>query len=74
METLNAAETDKVANIKARETNKNACRDLILANTHHVAFDIVDKAVTTDLPNGDARKSWIDLGKNYNSKTSTTTI
>ena len=53
-ETLNAAETDRAAKIKAREENKNAYGDLILKNAHHVVFNIVDKAVTTDLPNSNA--------------------
>ena len=62
-ETLNAAETDRAAKIKAREANKNVYGDLILANAHHVAFNIVDKAVITDLLNGNSRKSWIDIMK-----------
>ena len=60
--------------IKAREANKNAYGNFILAKAHHVAFNIADKAVTTDLPNGDAHKAWNDLGKKYNSKNLTTIV
>ena len=74
LETLNAGDMDGEAKIKAREANKNAYGDLILANAHHVAFNIVDKVVTTDLPNGDAHKAWNDLGKKYDSKTLTTIV
>ena len=47
---------------------------MILANAHHVAFNIVDKEVTTDIPYGDSQKAWIDLGNNYNSKNSTAIV
>ena len=73
-ETLNKNDAGEAAKIKAREANKNAYGNLILSNTHHVAFSIVDKAVTMDLPNGDARNAWNDFGKKYNSKNSTIVV
>ena len=39
-----------------------------------MVFNIMDKAVTTDLPNGNAQKAWINLGKKYNSKKSMTIV
>ena len=64
---------DKVK-AKAREANKIAYCNLILANPHQVAINIVDKAVTADLPNGDTHKAWADLGDKYDSKTSSTVV
>ena len=60
--------------IKAREANESAYGDLILSNPQQVAFNIVDKAVSTDLPNGDARLAWENLTDKYDSKTSATVV
>ena len=60
--------------MKARKANDHAYHDLILANEQPVPFNIVDKAVTADLPDGDAAKAWKDLSKKYDSKTGMTVV
>ena len=52
----------------ARKANESAYQDLILANQHEVAFNIVDKSVSADLPDGDAAKAWNELLKKYEGK------
>ena len=53
----------------AIKANDNAYQDLILANEDPVSFKIVDKSVTTDLTEGYSIKSWLDLYKKYDKKT-----
>ena len=49
--TLNNAEKAK---LKVREDNNNAYHKIFLLNTNKVAFNIINKAFTTDLPDGDS--------------------
>ena len=38
------------AQLKARDDNESAYHNLILANSNKVAFNLIKKSVTTDLP------------------------
>ena len=60
--------------ILARKANKNAYNDLVLANQDPVAFNLVDKSVTTDLPNGCARTAWLALERKYDSSKAATVV
>ena len=71
---LDETTTDGKEKLKARKANDNAYHDLILANEEPVPFNIVDKSVTTDLPDGDARVAWLALSKKYENKTTTSLI
>ena len=73
-ETLDESDDTNKAKIKAQEANKSTYGHLILANPHQVAFNILDKAVSADLPNGDARLAWVRLSDKYDSKTSATVV
>ena len=56
------------AKLAARKANDNAYHDLILANQTKVAFNIIDKSISTDLPNGYAFAAWKNLTSKYDSK------
>ena len=56
--------------LKAREYNDSAYHDLILTNQNKVAFNIIDKVVTKELPDGDAGLAWRKLSAKYDSKSS----
>ena len=71
IDTSNNAEKAK---LKAREDNNNAYHNLILSNTNKVASNIMDKVITTDLPDGDAFLAWKILSSNCNSKSSTVVV
>ena len=71
---LDPSKDDDKKKIQARKANDMAYHDLILANEQPVAFNIVDKAVTIDLPNGDAAKAWADLTRKYDNKTSSSVV
>ena len=43
---------------------------MILTNQNKVAFNIIDKAVTKELPDGDAGLAWRKLSAKYDSKSS----
>ena len=73
-ETLDITTDAGKAKMAARKANDNAYHDLILSNKHLVAFNIVDKSVTNDLPDGDAALAWKDLKKKYDSKTPSTMV
>ena len=60
--------------MKAREDNKNAYHHLILSNTNKIAFNIINKEITTDLPDGDASLAWKRLSAKYNSKSLTVVV
>ena len=60
--------------LKAREDNKNAYHNLILSNTNKITFNIMDKAITTDLTDGDASLAWKILSDKYNSKSLTVVV
>ena len=62
------------AQLKAREHNESAYHDLILANPNKVALNLIDKAVTTELPDGDAALAWTKLSSKYDSKSSTKVV
>ena len=65
IDTSNNAGKDQV---KAREDNDNAYHDLILSNKNKIAFNIVEKAITTGLPDGGASLAWKRLSTKYDSK------
>ena len=73
-ETLDITTDAGKAKMAARKANDNAYHDLILSNKHLVAFNIVDKSVISDLPDGDAALAWKDLKKKYDSKTPSTMV
>ena len=58
----------------ARKANDNAYHDLVLANSQPVPFNIVDKAISKDLPDGDAAAAWAALCKKYDSKSPATVV
>ena len=62
------------AKLAARKENDNAYHDLVLANQTKVAFNIVDKSVSADLPDGDAFSAWESLKAKYNSTTTVTAV
>ena len=62
------------AQLKAREDNKSAYHNLILENPNKVAFNLIDKSVTTDLPDGSAPMAWKKLSAKYNSHSSTSVV
>ena len=62
------------AKLAARKANDNAYHDLILANQTKVAFNIIDKSISTDLPNGDAFAAWKNLTSKYDSKSTVTAV
>ena len=45
-----------------------------MSNTNKIAFNIVNNAITTDLPDGDASLAWKRLSSKYNSKSSTVAV
>ena len=47
--------------LAARKANDNAYHDLVLANQTKIAFNIVDKSVSTYLPGEDAFMAWENL-------------
>ena len=71
-ETPDASTTDGKKQLKARTDNESAYHDLILSNPDRIAFNIVNKATTTDLPDGDAALAWANLSTKYDSKSATT--
>ena len=71
-DTLN--ETTDSEKIKAREANENAYHNLILANAHQVAFNLVDQAVSDELPDGDAKLAWDRLKGKYDSSSASTMV
>ena len=60
--------------LKARKANDSAYHDLVLANQTAVAFNLIDNAVSTDLPDGDAAKAWKALNKKFDSTSSSTLV
>ena len=60
--------------LAARKANDNAYHDLILANQTKVAFNIIDKSISTDLPNGYAFADWKNLTNKYDSKSTVTAV
>ena len=66
-------ETEKLLT-KAREANEKAYNDLILACDGDIGFNIVDTAVTNDLPDGDAKLAWKNLHSKFMPKTSANKI
>jgi len=56
--------------IKAREANKKAYNDLILACEGETSFNIVDEAYSDRLPKGDARMAWEKLERKFMPDTS----
>ena len=55
-DTLDLSTDEGKKKMQARKANDMAYHDLILANEQPVAFNIVDKAVTTDYPTATRRK------------------
>ena len=62
------------AQVNAREDNNNAYHDLILSDENKIAFKIIDKAITTGLPDGDASLAWKRLSSKYDSKSLTVMV
>ena len=52
---LDSTKTSDKEKLQARKWNHNAYQDLVLANRDPVAFNIIDKAVNKDHPDGCAR-------------------
>ena len=71
---LDTTTDDGKAKLTARKANDNAYHDLVLANQTKVAFNIVDKSVSADLPDGDAFSAWESLKAKYNSTTTVTAV
>ena len=55
---IDVTATGGVEKQKARDNNKTAYHDLVQSNPNQIAFNIIDNATTTDLPNGDAALVW----------------
>ena len=53
-EAIDESKTKGIAKQKARNDNEMAYHDLVLANPDQVAFNIINNAITTDLPDGGA--------------------
>ena len=60
--------------MKAREANKVAYHDLILENPNKVAFNLINKSVTTKLLDGSAPLVWKKLSAKYDSHSSMTVV
>ena len=60
--------------LKAREANEEAYHDLILANPNKVAFNLIDKSLTTELPDSSAPLVWKKLSAKYDSHSLTTVV
>ena len=73
-DTLDLSTDEGKKKMRARKANDNAYHDLVLANQNPVAFNLVDKAISTDLPDGDAKMAWDSLKKKYESKTPSTMV
>ena len=73
-EAIDESKTKGVAKQKARNDNEMAYHDLVLANPDKVAFNIVNNATTTDLPDGDAALAWKRLSGKYESKSATNVV
>ena len=71
IDTSNNAERAK---LKAREDNDKSYHNLILSNTNKVAFNIINKAIRTDLPGVDASLAWKRLSAKYNKKSSAVVV
>ena len=59
--TLDPAVAAEAAQIRLRNYNSQAYGDLVLACTDDVSFEIIDGAVTDELPNGDAALAFRNL-------------
>ena len=59
---------------KAQDENEMAYHNLVLANPNKVAFNIINNATTTDLPDGDAALAWKRLSGKYESKSATNVV
>ena len=73
-ETLDISTEAGKEKLRLRKGNENGYHDLILANRDPVAFNIVDKAVTTDHPDGSARLAWLELERKYDSSRASTVV
>ena len=62
---LDTSKPDEKILSQARKHNEDAYADQITAVQSDVAFNIVDQAVSTILPSGDAKKAWDALKKKY---------
>ena len=62
-------DTDKDL-LKLRKANQKAYCKLILAYHRDIAFSIVEKIVTKDLPDGDANLAWNSQKRRFDSKRS----
>ena len=61
--------TDKDS-LKLYKANQKAYRKLILACHGDIAFRLIEKSVTKDLPDGDAKLAWNSLKRRFDSQTS----
>ena len=57
-------DTDKLE-IRLRKANNRAYCDLVLACLGYIWFDLVDEAVTANIPEGDANLAWKKLKKRF---------
>ena len=73
-ETLYLTTVEGKRKMKARKVKENGYHDLILANQNPVAFNLVEKATSTDLPDGDSKMAWDSLKQKYESKTPSTMV
>ena len=62
-------DTDKEL-LRLRKANQKAYCELILACNGDIAFGIVEKSVTKDLPDGDANLAWNSLRRRFDPQTS----
>ena len=51
--------------MRLRKVNNHACCDLVLACQGDIGFDLVDKAVTVDLPKGGLNLAWTKLKERF---------
>ena len=57
-------DTDK-EEMRLRKANNNTYCDLVLACHADIGYDLVDEAVTTNLPEGDANLAWNKLKERF---------
>ena len=58
---IDVTATGGVEKQKDCDDNKTAYHNLVLSNPNKIAFNIINNATTTDLPNGDAALDWRNL-------------
>ena len=55
--------------IKLQEANHSAYNDMLLSYEEEVSFGLVDEAITSEYPDGDARQAWKNLLAKFESTT-----